>query len=391
MSFTDSTMINDMTKSVDQWVSQLSLANTTIPKIDESNVFEFINEFERVTVMLPEDKKCQLLVKAFPPGRQMAWYEKHISPLKLTPNAWKLTKQKLIEKYSDTTDRDRHFSRLKNLKFVDNGLRRLSDHVEDLLYSFERAFPNEKDDDTKIRFIKSHLPSAVKSQLCLIQDYNFANNMDEFMRGIKQFDRARAGRSSSPEVKKEEAKVSELTSLVQQLIKEFKSEGEATRNVLATFRDVRRSQTPTRHQSPGNHSIRDRSKSPNRGSFGNRPQSLSQLSVDRTSRKDNFRQTNNNTSQSDTYQNNRSFESTYHQNNQGYQQPQHAGYQKNFQQPNYMHNNANFGQNSSTINQPVQRKVFDEEAYARKFGTPPRPCVHCGLNHFDRHCVHSLN
>lgn len=185
----DFSNIQDVTKSVDQLCEHLSINNVVVPRIDAyKDVFEFINEFELVSATLPDEKKNKLLVKAFPPGRLRAWFDGELKSLITANSDWQTIKNKIIERYSNTEDRDRHFKRLQTLKFNPQGNVKLYDHVEDLLYSFSKAFPNESDADTKIRYVKSNLPSAIQFTLTSIHEYNSAKTLPDFMKAMKQYD-----------------------------------------------------------------------------------------------------------------------------------------------------------------------------------------------------------
>ena len=115
--YLNSSMFQEVTKSaVNQLCAQLSMSNIVVPRFDAfTDVFDFMNEFETVTATLPEEFKLKVLVKAFPAGRQSAWYEAELKPLILAEEPWLTVKNKIISRYADSEDRDRHYSRLKSI------------------------------------------------------------------------------------------------------------------------------------------------------------------------------------------------------------------------------------------------------------------------------------
>ena len=120
--FNSNSSTQDVTRSIDQLFGQLSISNITVPRVDAyKDIFEFLNEFETVSATLSDEQQLRILVKAFPPGRLRAWFERELKPLIVTGSPWSTVKTKIISYYSDKEDRDRHFSRLQGLKFKPEG------------------------------------------------------------------------------------------------------------------------------------------------------------------------------------------------------------------------------------------------------------------------------
>lgn len=399
--------LQDITKSVDQLCGQISLSNVVVPKIDTyDDVFDFLNEFETVTATLPDEQKKKLLVKAFPVGRKKAWFEDKIKLLIDQGRSWKTIKDTITKRYSDSEERDRHFKKLNELKYDPKGKQKLFDHVEDLCYSFSKAFPNEKDEDTKIRYIKSALPSAIKPSLSIVNEYTNAKNLDDFMRGIRQYDSLKVSSSSEkPKDKQPETpKGSEICDVLKELILGVRREGEATRSALAAFRNSARSPSPRspqryeyrRSSSPKNmysreqgqgqtyNRARERSASPNARQPYQASPRLARRVVDQppSYQQEGYKRPNHQvstTNQGDNKsfrQNRDKSPSNYYRATNGVNTP-----------PNY-NQKTNVVENSTSENKTV---AFDDEFYFNKFGMPPRLCSHCGYMHWERHCHHHLN
>lgn len=107
---TEVTFSQELTKSVDQILSQLSITNVNVPRIDQFiNISDFIAEFEMVTAMLPDLHKVKLIVKAFPTGRYSAWFDTNLKP-KLDSSSWASIRE-LISNVTLTSSREKDISR----------------------------------------------------------------------------------------------------------------------------------------------------------------------------------------------------------------------------------------------------------------------------------------
>lgn len=409
----DSSMIQDVTKSVDQLCAQLSISNIVVPRLDAyQDIFDFINEFELVTATLPDEHRIKVLVKAFPPGRLNAWFESELKPLILKPSSWKTIKTRIINRYADTEDRDRHFQRLKDMKFDPHGQRKLFDYVEELSFSFTKAFPNESD-ETKVRYIKANLPQELKCSLAGISECNQSKDLDEFMKGIRRFD---AMRTVTQDTQSAKVQGTELVSVFKDLLKEIREERQTTKNIVAAFQAKSREPSPHRsrhnesnnYQSSGQrepqpqadrmHRNRERSMSPRNRDLRPVSPNIRQQVVDRNSNYHPNNQNNNlQASYSNAYQNNRNISpANMPQNNlnQRGQSPT-PHYQLNNQQ--YMDryqfkpNQYQRENNSSHARSNNNASLFNENQYYEKFGYPPQPCSGCGHMHWYRHCLIHLN
>lgn len=420
----DSTISLDFSRSIDQLCNQLSISHIVVPKIDTyKNIFEFISEFEMVTAMLPDNQRVKLLVKAFPAGRHMAWYEDMIKSL-ASNASWKNIKPKIIERYSDTEDRDRHLRRLDTIKFNPEGSVKLFDYVEEIIYSFSKAFPKEGT-DTKLRYIKSKLPSKTLLTLSTIPDFISATSIEDFMKGIRLFDTLKAGSDVTEDSSNEKLKVNELFTVIKDLIEGIKQQA-ATKVVSALTprsgspADSRRGEMIThpnmrREESPGRNNYRryqERSPSPYGRNYQRSP------SPARHSNGPNY---NNQNYRNDEQYYNRNMERNYHQNryNRPNNYPDNNHYNtdnpptnntqvtsyergrspppRNFYQNRYpMENNFN----PSSYNRPSRRMMyqenkpniaFDSDRYYQRFGYPTQPCPNCEAMHWVRHCPETLN
>lgn len=347
----DQTMFQDMSRSVSQICNHMTLANVNVPRFNSFNdVFDFLAEFEAVTSTNSDDQKVILLTKAFPPGRHRSWFETELLPLIDGQKPWKDVKDKIIQRFSETEDKDRHFLRLRELKYNPNGDQRLLDFVEDLLYSYKKAFPHETSIESKLRYIKAAVPSELKPSLSVIPEYRDAKSEEDLKKGVKQYDVTRGGVSNQKA--NNQIGISELATVLKDMMNGIKSEGEATRKTI-----------------------------------------VAALNVERP----NYRR-------EDQYQ-----RDTRSPGRQGYHSPNHSS--RNFS-PNYRHNRQvsprryydnqnNTKTESKSVNQEKDKDhslsprpnedAFSSEHYFSRFGKPPTPCGDCGYWHWNRHCIKHLN
>lgn len=396
----------DLSRSVDQICTTLSLSNIVVPRIDKiDNVFDFINEFEMVTATLPEDTRLKLLVKAFPPGRHQAWFNKDLKRAVDDSKPWSDIKRIIIERYSDIEDRDRHLLKLQEMKFVDKNQNKLFEHVEDLILSFEKALPKIKDDDdSKIRFVKSRLPKEILPDLSRINDYNSVSNLSRFLRGVREYDKLKVinretGKASD---KSEQVTRSDLCEMFKEFAKEMRKENETLRNTVAAIRP----QSP-RGRSPGRN-IRPQSQhgaSPYRSAPGyssGHTRSLSPFGPSRYQREPSPRRqpTTNESNdrnmpsydaqyrpQSDNYgRNSPTDRRDYYGNRSGQYSPAtiRRHNRDRMIEPSGLHEQAPESQRSNS-QERRQVRAFDEEYYYQKFGKPDTPC-NCGYYHWKKHC-----
>ena len=144
--------LNDISRSVSQWYSQMSFAHVNIPKFDAcSNVYDFLTEYEDATVTLTDEQKATVLNRAFPPGCHRSWYDNELKPLVKASKPWSEIKAAIVSRFSVQEERDRHLARLRELKFDPESHKMLLDFVDDMIYSYKKAYPNDKDDESCIR------------------------------------------------------------------------------------------------------------------------------------------------------------------------------------------------------------------------------------------------
>lgn len=405
----ESSFSKDITASVEQLCTQLSIANIVVPRIDQyKDIFAFINEFEMSTAMLPDSQKLVLLVKAFPTGRLKQWYDTSIKPI-VKLETWDNIKIKIIQRYSETEDRDRHLKRINTLKFEPDGSQKLFDYVEDLLYSFTRAMPNV-DEDTQIRYVKCKLPPVIFPLLSTIANYVTAATIEDFMKVCRRYDILKDEIKNSDNGSLEKTQVEELVAELKNLLKSTKQQQvsqpvraltpRSQSPVQATPREIARpSYYGVRPNSPSGqsyHTYQYRQPSPYRGQPVQRSPSPARRTVGSNYPQPSYQQHNysqqNNYQQRDPYPN----QERYYKQPMNYQDSStrpnsYLQYQRGRsppprtypQSPNHMQTKKDSGQVNKITN------AFDNERYYQKFGMPPSPCSKCQQMHWIKHCLYT--
>lgn len=351
----DATIFQDVSRSVDQLCNQMSLVNVKIPRYNScSDVFEFIAEFETATIGLGDEQRHVLLNKAFPPGCHRPWYETELKPLIEKKSPWQNLKNQIINRFSATEDRDRHIARIRELKFDPDGRQNLLDFVEELLYSYKKAFPSETSPDSCIRYVKAAMPQSVRSTLSVNPDFREATTEEKLKKSVQQYD---VSRSTTTIAKPNDRLVSqELASLLKELMASVNKQGEATRSAIVAALQT----NSNYHQERYNSDRYERNKSPPRNNYPTR----------RTP--------------SPVYQRRRSPSPNYYR-------------QRNISPSKVYELKA---ESSKDYNQPIKdgkfqvgehEEAFSSKAYYARFGKPPTPCGNCNYWHWSRHCHNHLN
>lgn len=293
------------------------------------------------------------------------------------------------------------------MKFKPNGELKLYDFVEDLLYSLSKVFTKEGD-DTKLSFVKSRLPSEILPILSSIPDYSTAKTAKEFMKVCRHYD-IHYGKSKSSADTTDKVKISELVTLIKDLVKQQNSSNtvaavaqtrgqspsrEAQNNVITKppvahdiYSPGRSSYQLYQARPPSPYSPRQERRSPS----PSRPFVSSNINY-----KEQYYERNNDRHNGQNYHNNKPNHTSYQQANyrtnntyQRQRSPSPTGMRRDI---NYSVNNNNNTASGSDVHRQNKRDdIYNNEVYYKRFGVPPYPCTNCQLMHWERHCPNYLN
>lgn len=395
----------DVSRSMDQLLMHLTMTNLVVPKIDAyDNIFEFMAEFEKVTEMLPDNQKGKMLARAFPTGRYTSWYLANIKPIIITAS-WETIKNKVIERYADIEDEDRHLKRVDTLKFDPNGKGKLYDFVEEFLLSLVKALPHENE-ETKIRYIKARLPSAILPTLSSISQYVSAKTLEDYMKAFREYDKLKPSNKRQEESSGEKLERNEMLTLLKEISDGIKMQAKAQVAALTprgsspvnSQLNNNNGQSNYRRQSPEPSTYQrnnNRTPSPQRERYNRRSPSPMRYSVGQNYHGNNDYSSRGNDNQ---YQNRNPYQYRYnnppanYSQNKPYARGRSPPPQYNNRSSNSMDKNNN---NGSPVRQPVasssRSNDIYNEAYYQRFGVPTYPCKYCQLNHWSRHCPDHLN
>lgn len=348
----DMSIFQDVSRSVDQLCTQMSINNVIVPRFNPyTDVFDFLTEYEIATTALAEDQKLRLLVRSFPRGHHRSWYETELAPTIKQGTTWANVKDKIIQRFSDTEDRDRHFLKLRELSFDPESGHRLLDFVEDIIYSYQKAYPSSADQEACVKYVKAAIPISLKSTLSMISGYSDAVKTETLKKAVKQFDTSRSGIASQKTANQSNS--AELTSLLKEMITSIKKESEVTRTAMVAA--VKAS------GEAGYRSNQVTDNRPSRNSYSPRRQDYRSSEQRMRSQSPNYRDARN-------------------------QSPHRYNFNN---QPGKEQSSKVESEGIKQLNQV--NEAFNSEMYFAKFQKPPSPCSDCGYWHWNRHCVKHLN
>ena len=220
-----------VTESVDRLVNHLSVNNIQPPRFDAfKDVHDFLVQFEKITLALDDAQKLLVLPKAFPVDCHRSWYETELLPLIESEPSWPSVKKAIVSRFSSSDEQDKHFARLRDLKYDPDSNKSLLSYIEDVIYSYKRAHPNDSVINT-IKYVKASVSPAIKSKLNLYVDFKNADSFEMLKSAAKDSDQAN---SSTQDTKKPEP-TQEFVKLFQEMITSFKRENEENRKRYVTL------------------------------------------------------------------------------------------------------------------------------------------------------------
>ena len=382
-----------------------SMTNISVPRFDSyTDAYDFISQFERITSMLSDNQRLLVLPKAFPVDCHRSWYSTELAPLIKGKSTWHEVKTKIIERFSATGQEDKHFSRLKELKFDPESDQSLLNYIEDILYSYKRTYPQESDENA-LKYIKLSLPPSLRAKLNLYADFKNAQDIHTLKEAVRDYDLAKG---TSPKKSKRQVATEELTNIVKELVANVQKETQSLRNEnQAILKEVTAALSSQADRKPPPRQQYERSYSPIRDSSYYRQKSPDRSRYRSPQRQEHFYQERGGYNREGSPYRERS----PHQGRQFYRESRPQAIQMaNEDQGNFSGRRtpspANYRARYPTnvYNRPptpnyndIQRNLsvndepFDVKAYYAKFGKPPSPCSNCGHMHWTRHCIDHLN
>ena len=222
---------NTTLSSFNQMLTQMSLANVSIPKFTTgTNVFEFITEYELATITLSDEQRVKLLVRAFTPGDYRAWFETELEPLIVAGISWSTAKAKVLDRFSYANDTDNHFLALRDLRYDVRSGRPVIDFIDKMIYTYRKACPKDQGDDTVIRYIKTALPKEVLAHLQNDTNFREAKDLDSIKIAVRRFDASRDGLLVNHT--KQQFNAADITEMFQKMLNTLKGDQEENRRVI---------------------------------------------------------------------------------------------------------------------------------------------------------------
>ena len=385
------TVVNQtaISESLDRLCNQ-SVTNIQVPRFDAyPDVHDFMAEYERLTSNLTEEQKLLILPKSFPVNCHRSWYGTELSPLIEEKASWSEVKKKILERFSSTDAQEKHFSRLRELKYEPDGNQSLLSYIEDILYSYQRAYPNDATGGA-LKYVKSSMPPSLKAKLNLHSEFKNATSIEMLKSAAKDYDLAKDLTQKSS-IDRESTQ--ELANMIKELIINAKNESKAIRlEMAAAFKAQEERQSQALSQvnqprSPGYNNGFDRQRSPFRGDNNYRQPSPS------NNRYNGQYNRSRSPGRRDYYQR----QSQYYQapGNQlsapaNRRSPSPSNYKSGFSRDGFNRPPTPY-QHENETKLSANNEIYNAKLYFEKFGKPPGPCPNCGGLHYARHCLIHLN
>lgn len=329
-----------------------------------------IGEYEDGTIHLPLEWKTILLNRSSPQGFYRSFYENELKPMVKANKPWDDITKKIIDRFSLQGDRNRHIVRLKELTFDPNWNKALQEFVDDVIYTYKRAYPRETDPDACVLFIKSYIPANLQSALSNNLAYIEARDIESLKKAVKHDD---LGKITGQTDREDRQIRNEIASMLKELSVTFRKELESirkdnesnkkdnanTRNaVMAAFRSF---------EQPNNFN-RQRPHSPQSGRFKDRrsPSPHPQRLPPRSPSPPRFGPITGRYEPSS----NRSYE-----------------------EKGELERGQPLKQQKGGGAYAPKCEIFNSTSYFERFGRPPSACSECNENsfHWARHCYKHLN
>lgn len=367
----ETTNMVDVSRSVEQLSTQMTYVNVNVPKFDDcKDVYEFLNEFDLITGVFGTEQKLCLLAKAFKRGRAKYWFENDLQPLINKGEPWSIIRDKIIERFADTEDQERHFTRYKELTFDPTKGKRLLDFVEEIIHSYRCAHGAGSNDENCIRAVKAALPKEIRGKLAEKTDYREANSLDKFKQVIKLYDVfAEGSQTKGSDTAELKSMIRHLSAKMDIMDKDNKASREAFSAALSELRPP----SPTNMQmaavAPRNNEYQ-RGRTFNQERHDHEGRSYQARSSRSPVRENSYRRNNN-------YQRER--------------RDSHSSREGSPGRGQHRYSRSDAMERSPKSKSVREDKAFCDEIYYKNFGKPPRPCNECNAWHWQRHCPNHLN
>lgn len=396
----------NLNRSMSQF-NQVSLINVQIPPYNGSeDIYKYLNNYESITSMLDDEQRIKLLNKAFTPGRYESWFKRTLKPAISNGDNWTDLKRIIVDRFSISSDKDRHLKRLNEIQYNPKGNTSLIDFVEDYIYSFDKVYGLNGKEDICVQAIKVKIPEDVKGSLNLMSEYRTANTTSQLLKAVKDYDFNIAGTiNRNPTDRVDSVAMYSVLKRLAEKIEQNPKEIVAafTQNFNRESRSIDRNNYGARDSSnqrsvPSNQS---RENSGDRNSnYINYRRERTPDNSDRSSERNYSDRNNYYNRDKNHYNNNQNrYNNNYH-DNRNYNNSRSNNSRSNSPYRSINYNNAGNSQSNrnenassskdsevpSAIN--IQSKLAD---YYAKHGKVTEPCSNCFQWHHTKHCPFNLN
>lgn len=376
--------MQDVSKAVGQLCTQLSYVNALVPKFDEcKDVYEFLTEFNNATTVLTSEQKLPLLAKAFNHGELKCWYTTELLPLIENQKPWEEVRQKIINRFTDIEDRERHFNKLKEMSFKPGQGKKVLNFAENFIYSYKKAYAEEASDMNCIRALKASLPIEIRNKLLDKPEFKNATSLAQLKEALKFYDLSQSFEVEHKQstagleaiIQKLANQIEQVQSKMELINKENKDTKESIKAALISKQEeiidhMRIAAIEHRSSKDGLY------KSEYKQRLATPPSSPKSRPYFRSSSP---------SANKEYYNKRRDSETSREQSPGRSYRPSHRVYyqdQREYRPRSPEPTRQDFRRQSEY----KAIRAFDDDKYWKKFGKPPRPCGGCNAWHWEHHC-----
>lgn len=351
----------DMSRAIEKAGCRIAYSNISVPRFEDFNdVGDFVRQFEITTNQLDEETRCDLLAKAFVPGRGKNWYESDLEPLLAAKKDWNTARKLIIERFSDAQDEINYFSKLRNASYEPNSGKKLLDFVEEIVCLYKKSYGFTDGDLNCVKFIKGSIPQETRAKLNICPSFKGARTIKELKDCVKEYD-ATIGADNSTQVS---SKVTEMFSKLCSKIESIEKDNSETKKAIKAAFVAKENDLFTNasklieeklagfwdrfENPPGTQPALEKSDKPNLANRSSSP--IRNYRVSRNSD---------------------------HNNNRRSRSPSKSPVRQSY---------AKEEDRTSSKSDLPEYMAFDNKSYYNKFGRPNKTCEHCKAWHWSRHC-----
>lgn len=149
------------------------------------DIYEWLEQFDKVTFALPDDQKLKLLSRSFIKAAK-PWFHEEIKP-KLDEKSWAEIKIDILDRFSGQKKEDRYYERLLNLKYDPQRHGSTLLFIDEYAHVYKKAHPSAQGSEI-VRATVLNLPANIRRKFNLIADIQQVATITELKIIARRYD-----------------------------------------------------------------------------------------------------------------------------------------------------------------------------------------------------------